>query len=905
MNLKKRFVIIMLVICICLSFSYVKANNIQENTLESETNDVLEAVNSEINSLSLETRASSNVNIENGTYYISSAINEDMVWNVTNSSEQDGTRIEINQNQNYRSQKFYIEKQSNGYYKIRAICSDKFVDVYAGEKTNGAIVDQYTENQSDAQYWSFQETEDGYYTIKSKCNGLVVDIYAGIANAGTKLQMYENNGSMAQKFKLEKVEKMSSEKTLEDGRYYIKSLVNSQMVLGIAGNSNNNFGNVELQIKDTKNAYQLYDIKYESDGYYSIKNVGSNKALDVYAGLNVNGTNVDQYTANGSDAQKWILRVDGNGNYEIISKCNELNLDIPAGLANEHANIQVYQGNNSNAQKFILQKVETIEGSRTIEDGIYSIYSVANPSMVLDVENASTGNSANVRMWNKNQTTSKRFKITYIEAEKCYQIEAIHSGKLLDVYAGSGVSGTNVQQYEDNNSDAQKWIIKEESNGYSIICKGNGLYLDIYAGVATNGANVQVYDGNNTNAQRFNFQKETQTLENGIYAIKSAQNNNMAVEVGGASTSNFANVQTWEYVGEPQQRFKIEFIGDNTYTMQALHSKKMLDVYAGQTTDGANVDQYEANGSDAQKWILEYVGNGNYKIKSKCNGLYLTVQGNSIYNGANIATYMNNNTALQMFKFEEVQLSSEGTYGNSGSNGYNLEYYKWGYGPNVLFTTFSVHGFEDIWNQDGTELTLIAQDFYNYLKTSNDESLAEKWTVYIFPEVNPDGRRNGWTNDGPGRTTLTSQSPTRQGIDLNRCWQIGSSYTRYTDSRNYNGTAGFQAVEASSLRNFLLDHKSANGQTILVDLHGWLNETIGDNGLGSYYRSQFGMSTHISSYGTGYLVNWARNSLGGNGKVARSVLVELPTASSHQDVVNKKYSQKYINATINMMRGIN
>ena len=137
---------------------------------------------------------------------------------------------------------------------------------------------------------------------------------------------------------------------------------------------------------------------------------------------------------------------------------------------------------------------------------------------------------------------------------------------------------------------------------------------------------------------------------------------------------------------------------------------------------------------------------------------------------------------------------------------------------------------------------------------------------------------------------------------MNRNWQTGSSYTRYYDARNYNGTAAYQAYEVRALRDFLLSHKSSTGQTLLVDLHGWLNETIGDNGLGSYYRNQYGMSTHISSYGNGYLVNWARQQLGNGNRAARSVLVELPQVYSHQEVLNRNYAGKYINATLNMLR---
>ena len=120
-----------------------------------------------------------------------------------------------------------------------------------------------------------------------------------------------------------------------------------------------------------------------------------------------------------------------------------------------------------------------------------------------------------------------------------------------------------------------------------------------------------------------------------------------------------------------------------------------------------------------------------------------------------------------------------------------------------VFATFAIHGYEDEWNKDGQELVEIANDFYKALiNNDTDYSIAEKWTIYIFPGVNQDGLNNGWTNNGPGRTTLYSQAPGNKGIDLNRCWQKGNQYTRYTDNRNYNGTSGFQAYEAQALRDF-------------------------------------------------------------------------------------------------------
>ena len=255
-----------------------------------------------------------------------------------------------------------------------------------------------------------------------------------------------------------------------------------------------------------------------------------------------------------------------------------------------------------------------------------------------------------------------------------------------------------------------------------------------------------------------------------------------------------------------------------------------------------------------------------------------------------------------------------GTYGRTGlkvagdGRGRDLTYYQYGSGPNVFFATFAIHGWEDLWSQDGQELVEIANNFYQRLKDSMDYDIANKWTIYIFPGVNLDGITYGWTNYGPGRTTLYSNAPEHKGIDLNRCWQIDSNYQRYTGA-NYNGTTGFQAYEAQYLRDFLLNHKSQNGQTILVDLHGWTQQVIGDSGICEYYSKEFpeNNKNSVGRYGTGYLINWARTNLGSSTKAARSALIELPDIgvnSGHQVVLNNRLSDRYINATIDMLKGV-
>ncbi len=257
----------------------------------------------------------------------------------------------------------------------------------------------------------------------------------------------------------------------------------------------------------------------------------------------------------------------------------------------------------------------------------------------------------------------------------------------------------------------------------------------------------------------------------------------------------------------------------------------------------------------------------------------------------------------------------EGKYGDSGLTkagnpyGSKLQYYRYGNGENVFFATFTVHGFEDNWNNDGEALVNIANKFYDNLKKNHNDNfeLADKWTIYILPEINPDGRKLGTGSNGPGRTTLYSQAPNNKGIDLNRCWK-NSGFRANESSRNYAGTAPYQAYEAQALRDFLISHKSQNGQTVLVDLHGWLEQLIGDREIGMYYAVQFpnAHGRSLDRYGDGYIINWARTALASNGRIARTSLIELPrNVYSNKDVENQKLAERYIQATLSMLHGVN
>ena len=457
-------------------------------------------------------------------------------------------------------------------------------------------------------------------------------------------------------------------KTIEEGTYVIKSAINDKFVLDIEDASKANGANLQIYQSNGTNA-QKFKVKYLNNGYYTIESVNSGKVLDVDDAKKTQGTNVQQYDSNNTDAQKWTIKKNSDGTYSLVSKCNNLYMDVKDGIASNSRNIQVYGGNGTKAQKFKFEKVAdsinySEKAEKTISDGTYTIKSAINDKFVLDIDNASKSNGANVQIYQSNGTNAQKFKVKYLN-NGYYTIESVNSGKVLDVDNAGKNQGTNVQQYGSNNTDAQKWIIAKNTDGtYSIVSKCNNLYLDVKDGIASSGKNIQVYGENGTRAQKFKFEvvtnnsesnnvKPQKTIADGTYTIKSSLNTKYVFDIAWGSTQNYGNLQLYQDSTVGQQRFKVKYLGDGYYSITAAHSGRVLDVSNAEKTNGTNVQQYSSNNSDAQKWIIAKNSDGTYSIVSKCNNLYMDVKDGIAGNNRNIQMYSGNGTKAQKFVFVE------------------------------------------------------------------------------------------------------------------------------------------------------------------------------------------------------------------------------------------------------------
>ena len=852
--------------------------------------------------------------IEDGTYEIETGVDSNKALDVINAVTYSGGNVQIYTKNKALCQRVNIAYQGDGYYTIEFVHSKKLLDVSNGKIENHTNVWQCNPNGADAQKWVIQDAANGYFNIISKLSNTYLTVASGETANCTNIEINSKQNNNSQKFKLNKIEKTKGTKTIEEGTYEIEVGVDSNKALDVIDASKISGGNVQIYTKN--NAFcQNVNIKYECDGYYTIEFIHSKKLLDVSNGKIEDHTNVWQCNPNGSDAQKWIIQDVGNGYYNIISKLSDTYLTVAGGGTANCTNIEINSEQNNNSQKFKFNRIDPIQAKETIKTGLYEIEPAVASDKAIDVIDATQISGGNVQIYRKNNARCQKVIVEYIGAGN-YLLTFLHSGKMLDVANGLTYNNTNVWQCKENGTDAQKWIIQDAGDGYyNIISKLGNIYLTVANGETANCTNIQVKSKEQDNSQKFKFNKleefyGIQTIEDGLYEIETKLDSNKVLDVINASKTSGGNVQIYAKNSSANcQKVQIKHIGDGLYNIEFLHSGMMLNVANDGTADHTNVWQYRSSGTDAQIWAIRYTHDGYYNIVSKSSGKNLTVANGGTANCTNIEINTPSLDNSQKFKFNKTKIAGEtGIYGYSGlahqgnPSGSALKYYKYGFGKNVLFATFAVHGFEDNWYRDGQALTEIADRFYNRLVNDNNLYIAKNWTVYIFPSVNPDGEYYGTSKDGPGRRTLYSMAPGNAGIDINRNWQsTGISYKRYTDSRNYNGTAAFQAYEAAALKEFLVNHKSNGGKTLLIDLHGWENSLIGDQSILNYYYPNFSYATQkYGQYGQQYLISWARSDLG-----ADVALIELPSwIYSMQDVANNDLYNKYINSSINLLKNM-
>lgn len=668
------------------------------------------------------------VNVAEGTYVFSSALNANKVLSIQNDGFADQTAAVLNDKKDTSGQRFEVRSAGNGYYTITAEHSGKVLDVSGGSTASGATVQQYTYNGTNAQLWYFTNSGNGYYTIHSAL-GTCLDVWsAGTAN-GTVIDCYAYNGTNAQKWKLTKTES----KPLENGTYLITN-PSTNKVLSINGSSTADGANVYVTGNQNLSS-QRFELTYVGNGFYKILAEHSEKSLDIPAGNSASGVNLQQYSWNGSNAQLWKLAKLSDGSYYLRSKVGTV-----VGVQDSSTNVNMQSTNQSNAQKWKISKAEY----KPFDNGEYTIRSVSNTSLTI------TESNGNIQLGTYAGNLKQKFKLTYV-SDGYYKIIESETGKALDICNGSSSNGANLQTYSWNGTNAQLWKFINMGNGSYYIRSKLGTVMDVTNGSIQTGTNIQMYTLNYSNAQKWTLKStavKAESIAEGTYTIQAAVNTNYVLDIAGGSTSDGGNVQIYSKNNTLAQNFVVTSVGNGYYKIVCEGTGKVLDVSGGSSANGTNVQQYKWNGSAAQCWRFIDAGNGSYYIQSKL-GTVLDIVSGAIYAGNNVQTYMLNETNAQKWKLSKLNYAdiAEGTYtiqtalstnkvldvlNGSYDNGANIQIYdKNGTSAqNFVIKKLSNHEYQITCEKSGKALDVAgasASAGTNVWQYSKNNSNAQRW----------------------------------------------------------------------------------------------------------------------------------------------------------------------------------
>ncbi len=324
-----------------------------------------------------------------------------------------------------------------GYYMIQNVNSGLYMEVEGGTAANSTNVQQWGANGASAHnVWRAEYAGSGYYKLYSQVgdgNTYLLDVTGAKAADGTNVIIYQESGSNAQQFKFVKnsdssyriYTKASSDASCVE---IVNALTSSganvqQWTANDHACQNWYLTQVDYQVEEESSEEESEEVESSEastlkpasalvDGAtYMIQNVNSGLYMEVTGGAATNGTNVQQWGADGAASHNtWRAEYAGNGYYKLYSQVGDGNtylLDIANGLSTNGTNIQIYSDTNCDAQLFKFTKNS---------DGSYKIYTkVSADTSCVEIVNALTSSGANVQEWEDNGHVCQNWYVTLVE----------------------------------------------------------------------------------------------------------------------------------------------------------------------------------------------------------------------------------------------------------------------------------------------------------------------------------------------------------------------------------------------------------------------------------------------------------------------------------------------------------
>mgnify|MGYP000588675500 FL=1 len=338
---------------------------------------------------------------------------------------------------------------------------------------------------------------------------------------------------------------------------------------------------------------------------YYIRQQRSGKYIDTQEG-DKNYSNIQQYTFNGSDDQKWKVEDAGEGYVKFVSQSETKSklLDVLNGWSADGTNIQLYLDHGHDAQKF---KLKPVSGG-----GYQLLAKCSNDEKCVMVSAGSAPNDvfairANIELGTAGSDSEPR-SIWYFEPADegnvsaapqdgmLLRIRARHSGQYVRAVNDTMRVGDGLLQTYSSFSQAEEFLLTkaENTNGTDWYFIRSVSDPEKYLDVCSKGADgydcptLQAKSG--ADSQKFCF-KELRTG----YVIENKQGYQFDVKLG-----DYANLATVIATGTPSSVAFSDIQDNKVFVLETV--AKRIRTGMSYTADGRNV----ASVTDARKKTVSY-----------------------------------------------------------------------------------------------------------------------------------------------------------------------------------------------------------------------------------------------------------------------------------------------------------
>jgi hypothetical protein len=240
------------------------------------------------------------------------------------------------------------------------------------------------------------------------------------------------------------------------------------------------------------------------------------KCVDVNAANTANGTHIQMWDCNATNAQLWTVSSDGS--VRALGKC----LDVTYGGTTNAIPVQLWDCNATGAQTW---RVQTNGALLNPQSG-----------RCLDDPNSNTTNGTQLQIWDCNATGAQQWH------PPAGPITG-NAGKCVDVNAANTANGTHIQMWDCNATNAQQWTVVGDGT-----LRALGKCLDVTYGGTANTTPIQLWDCNGTGAQTW------QSQPNGT--LLNPQSGRCLDDPAG-NTTNGTQLIIWDCNAGPNQQWNL------------------------------------------------------------------------------------------------------------------------------------------------------------------------------------------------------------------------------------------------------------------------------------------------------------------------------------------------------------